>query len=202
MDAAVEQVDLRFFDYRADATPAPIRLSVDRQVLQVDALRLVGDDTELDLAGIGRPADAGAGAAGQRRRQPRRAAGLRARRPQLGPRRGVGPHRGHRRGADRLGQRAARPTAACGTSRSPTRSRPLNGIVTFDATGVRVDGVTARLGGGPVQFGGRVGLSGYVLSEFDVTAVGEDMRLRYPEGMRSLVDADARAARPDDARRC
>jgi translocation and assembly module TamB len=40
-----------------------------------------------------------------------------------------------------------------------------------------------------VKFGGRMGLSKYQLSEFDVTATGENMTLRYPEGMRSLVDA-------------
>ena len=33
-------------------------------------------------------------------------------------------------------------------------------------------------------------MSEYQLSEFDVTAVGADMNLRYPEGMRSLVDAN------------
>src|SRR4029453_13060218 len=36
----------------------------------------------------------------------------------------------------------------------------------------------------------RIGLSAYQLSEFDVTATGEDMNLRYPEGMRSTVDAE------------
>ena len=70
----------------------------------------------------------------------------------------------------------------------------MNGIVTFNAAGVRLDGVTAQLGGGPVRFGGRIGLSKYQLSEFDVTAIGENMSLRYPEGMRSLVDASAGAA--------
>jgi hypothetical protein len=49
---------------------------------------------------------------------------------------------------------------------------------------------TGRLGGGLVRFGGRVGMVGYKLSEYDVTAVGEDLRLRFPEGMRSTVDAN------------
>jgi len=40
-----------------------------------------------------------------------------------------------------------------------------------------------------VTFGGRIGMVGYELSEFDVTATGEDMRLRFPEGMRSVIDA-------------
>jgi autotransporter translocation and assembly factor TamB len=72
----------------------------------------------------------------------------------------------------------------------PNALENVNGIVTFDAAGVRLDGVTAQLGGGPVRFGGRIGLSKYQLSEFDVTATGENMMLRYPEGMRSLVDAN------------
>ena len=35
--------------------------------------------------------------------------------------------------------------------------------VSFDASGVRVDEVTGRLGGGNVVFGGRIGLDGFAL---------------------------------------
>jgi translocation and assembly module TamB len=66
----------------------------------------------------------------------------------------------------------------------------VNGRITFDAGGARLDGLTARLGGGLVRFGGRVGLAGPGGGEFNLTADGEDMRLRYPEGFRSVVDAD------------
>ena len=66
----------------------------------------------------------------------------------------------------------------------------MNGRVTFDAGGLRLDGLTARLGGGLVRFGGRIGLVGYAPGDLDLTAHGEDMRLRYPEGFRSVVDAD------------
>src|SRR6202008_1855129 len=72
----------------------------------------------------------------------------------------------------------------------PHALEEVNGIVTFDGAGVRLDGVTAQLGGGAVRFGGGIGLAKYQLSEFDVTATGENMNLRYPEGMRSLVDAN------------
>jgi len=41
-----------------------------------------------------------------------------------------------------------------------------------------------------VQFGGRIGFDGYVPSDLDITARGEDMHLRFPEGIRSVVDAD------------
>jgi translocation and assembly module TamB len=46
------------------------------------------------------------------------------------------------------------------------------------------------MGGGRVQFGGRIGLDGYEPGELDVTARGSDMHLRVPEGVRSVVDAD------------
>jgi autotransporter translocation and assembly factor TamB len=41
-----------------------------------------------------------------------------------------------------------------------------------------------------VQFGGRIGFDGYLPGELNVTARGQDMNLRVPEGVRSLVDAD------------
>ncbi|MEZ5286266.1 MAG: hypothetical protein R2712_15945 [Vicinamibacterales bacterium] len=50
MDVEVDDVALRFFDYQL-ANSGPIRMNVDRQILQVQALKLVGDDTELDLTG-------------------------------------------------------------------------------------------------------------------------------------------------------
>ena len=77
----------------------------------------------------------------------------------------------------------------------PHALEDLNGVVTFNASGIRLDdpGFTAplngKIGGGPVKFGGRVGFVGYELREFDVTATGQDMRLRFPEGMRSVLDA-------------
>jgi autotransporter translocation and assembly factor TamB len=50
--------------------------------------------------------------------------------------------------------------------------------------------MTATLGGGRVQFGGRIGFDGYLPATLDVTAHGEEMHLRIPEGIRSVVDAD------------
>src|SRR6185369_3373687 len=39
-------------------------------------------------------------------------------------------------------------------------------------------------------FGGRIGFNGYAPGELNVTVRGEEMHLRYPEGIRSTVDAD------------
>jgi autotransporter translocation and assembly factor TamB len=81
----------------------------------------------------------------------------------------------------------------------PHALEAINGRVSFDATGLRLDGLTARLGGGLVRFGGRIAMNGYRPGEFNLTATGEAMRLRYPEGFRSLVDADLSLRGPFDA---
>ena len=69
----------------------------------------------------------------------------------------------------------------------------INGAVVFDPEGIRIDSatpLTATLGGGAVTFGGRIAMDGFVPGELALTAVGERMRLNYPEGFRSEIDAD------------
>jgi hypothetical protein len=188
IDTTVEQVDLNLLDYKLK-NAAPIRLSVDQQLLQVDSLKLVGDGTELELAGTVNLQDQVLAL------QANGAANLAV-------------LQGFASDLSSSG-RAEVTARISGTAREPVVSgnalltngrlrqfsfphalEDLNGIVTFDASGLRLDGITAKLGGGPVRFGGRIGLSAYQLSEFDVTAVGQDMRLRFPEGMRSLIDGN------------
>jgi len=187
IDTNIEQVNVRLLDYRL-RNQSPIRLSVERQILNVDALKLVGDDTELDLTGSVNLSDQTLAL------QANGAANLAVLQGFLPDVRSSG----RAEVTARIGGTAAGPIVAGNALVSNGRMRQLsfphaledvNGIATFDAGGLRLDGITARLGGGPVRFGGRIGLSGYQLSEFDVTAIGEDMNLRYPEGMRSEVDA-------------
>jgi hypothetical protein len=164
-------------------------LSVEHQVLQVDALKMVGDDTELDLGGSVNLVDQTLAL------QANGAANLAVLQGFLPDLRSSG----RAEVTARITGTASAPVVAgnalltngrIGSCRFRTRSRRSNGIATFDASGLRLDGITARLGGGAVRFGGRIGLSAYQLSEFDVTATGQDMNLRYPEGMRSTVDAE------------
>jgi hypothetical protein len=186
IDTAVESVDVQLVDYRL-RNAAPIRLSVERQTLQVDALSLVGDGTELNLTGSADLRDQSLAL------QANGAANLAVLQGFVADVRSSG----RAEVSARISGTAREPVVAGNALLTGGRLRQLsfpnaleeiNGIVTFDASGVRLDGVTARLGGGPVRFGGRIGLSAYQLSEFDVTAEGQDLRLRYPEGMRSLVD--------------
>ncbi|MFA5911749.1 MAG: translocation/assembly module TamB domain-containing protein [Vicinamibacterales bacterium] len=187
IDTAVELVDLRLVDYRL-RNAAPILLSVEGQRLQVDSLRLVGDGTELDVTGTVDLRDQSLAL------QANGAANLAVLQGFVADVRSSGRAEVTARITGTAREPVVAGNALLTTGRLRQFSFPhaledLNGIVTFDGTGVRLDGLTARLGGGPVRFGGRIGLAAYQLSEFDVTVTGLDMRLRYPEGMRSLVDA-------------
>src|SRR5205823_2381717 len=75
-------------------------------------------------------------------------------------------------------------------SAMPNALDAINGTIDFDAHGIRLDALTATMGEGRVQFGGRIGLEGYLPGSLYITARGEEMHLRYPEGVRSIVDAD------------
>jgi translocation and assembly module TamB len=197
IDTNIEQLNLAFLDYRL-RNAAPIRLSVERQALNVDALRMVGDDTELDLTGTVNLAEQTLAL------QANGAANLAVLQGFLPNVRSSGRAEVTARISGTVSQPVVAGNALLANGRLrqldfPHALEGVNGIVTFDAAGVRLDGVTAQLGGGAVRFGGRIGLSKYQLSEFDVTATGENMTLRYPEGMRSLVDASLALQGPANA---
>ncbi|HWI19338.1 MAG TPA: translocation/assembly module TamB domain-containing protein, partial [Vicinamibacterales bacterium] len=187
IDTSVEQVNVALLDYRL-RNQSPIRVSVEQQVLQVDSLKMVGEDTEIDLSGTVQLVDQSLAL------QANGAANLAVLQGFLPDIRSSG----RAEVTARISGTAASPVVAGNALVSNGRMRSLqfphaleelNGIATFDVGGVRLDGITARLGGGAVRFGGRIGLAGYQLSEYDVTVTGQDMTLRYPEGMRSVVDA-------------
>jgi hypothetical protein len=188
IDTTVDRLEMKFLDYRL-RNERPIHVSVDRQMLQVDSLKLVGEETEIDLTGS---IDL-----------PRQLLALQANgAANLAVLQGFVPNlraSGRAEVSARITGTESEPIVSGNALLSDGRLRQfdfphalenLNGIVTFNESSVRLDGVTGRLGGGLVRFGGRVGLVGYKLSEFDVTAVGEELRLRFPEGMRSTVDAN------------
>ncbi len=188
VDVRADQLTLHLFDYVV-RNDGPLHLAYEQETLRVNAMRMIGDGTRLDVSG-----SIGLGA----RQIAVRATGDA----------NLGILQGFMRDLRSSGQAdlvaevngpldtpvfSGRASIAGGRFRHfslPHALESVNGRVTFDASGVRLDGLTARLGGGLVRFGGRIGLKGYRPGEFNLTASGEDMRLRYPEGFRSVVDAD------------
>jgi translocation and assembly module TamB len=189
VEATVDSLEMRLFDY-ALRNAAPIRFSLDQRVLTVQDLQIVGDETELRVLGrVSLPDD----------RIALQATG--------GANLGIlqGFFRDVR-GSGRAELRAS----IDGPLRNPVflgnalitngRIRHLslpnaldniNGAIRFDSRGIQLDEVTASMGGGPVQFSGRIGLEGYLPGELNVLITGQDVHLRnFPEGIQSTVDVD------------
>ena len=188
IDGTVDSLEMRLLDYSVK-NAAPIRIAFDRQQIRVEELQMVGVDTRLRVSGtIGLKDD----------RIALKAVGD----ANLGILQGFFRDV---RGAGRAELTAsidgplAQPhfsgnaTITDGRIRHfsiPNSLDAINGTIQFDPGGIRLDDLAATMGGGHVQFGGRIDFDGYVPGNFDVTARGEDMHLRVPEGVRSVVDAD------------
>ncbi len=187
VDARVDTLDLRLLDYRL-RNEVPIRAALERYTLRVVDMRLVGEDTELTLSGA---LDL------QSERIAARVSGA----ANLAVLQGFVPNV-RSSGAARVQASIEGPMRSPGVGGSITLSdgrlrafsvphalENVSGVMEFDSRGITLDAVTARLGGGTVQFGGRIDIDGYRPGRLDVTMQGQDMRLRFPEGMTSLVDA-------------
>ncbi len=187
MEGDVDRLDVSLFDYRL-RNAAPIRIVLDGQRVTIAGMRLSGDGTELDVTGR---VDLDS------KQVSAQATGT----ANLGIISGFVPD-------IRASGQAVLTAEISGTVSNPIVSgrmtmdggrirhtaiphalEGLSGAVTFDSQGASLDGLRARLGGGDVVFGGRVDVEGYRPRGLDLTLTGRNMRLRFPEGMRSLVDA-------------
>jgi len=188
MDVMFEQVQLRTFDYEL-RNAKPIRILMNNNVVRIDDMRFVGDGTELDLSGT---VDMNA----------RRIAGLARGNANLGILQGFYRNIRSSGSAELTAQVSGSLDAPVilGQARIaegrlryfslPHSLESVNGSILFDSRNIRLDGLTARVADGQVSFDGRIGLDGYTPADLALTATGRNMRLRYPEGVRSEVDVD------------
>jgi hypothetical protein len=188
VEADVDRLQLKLFDYAA-ANDGPIQLALNNHVVEVKSLKLKGQDTALELSGtiglhtnqialdaVG-DADLGILQAFYYRRI--RSSGSASLRAQV-------------RGPLDKPVFSGDATITRGRVRDvslPHSLEDINGRLVFDPQGIRFNDVAAKLGGGSVRFDGRIGLKGFAIGDIDLTATGEQMHLRYPEGFRSNVDA-------------
>ncbi len=188
VDVMFDQLQIRTFDYPL-RNAKPIRVLMSNNFVRIDDMRFVGDGTELDVTGT-------------MDLNTRRVAGLARGSANLGILQGV--YRNIRSSGDaQLTAQVSgsldapiilgRATIENGRLRYfslPHSLDAVNGTILFDSRNIRLDGLTARVADGQVSFDGRVGLEGYAPADLALTATGRNMRLRYPEGVRSEVDAD------------
>ncbi|HLF94293.1 MAG TPA: translocation/assembly module TamB domain-containing protein, partial [Planctomycetota bacterium] len=84
-------------------------------------------------------------------------------------------------------------TVTDGTARFRGLTQALTDIqadVVLARSQVRLERASAFLGGGNLTASGTVALSGRSVGAVDVAIKGQDMALRYPEGLRSRIEAD------------
>ncbi len=187
-EARLDVLDVRLLDYGI-RNDGPLRLTLDGQRLAIDRLRLVGEGTSIDVAGDARLdteqvsfrllGDANLGLLQGFLRDVRAS--------------GAAELQAEMSGAWSAPTLAGTALITDGRLRYgalPHSVEGISGLVRFDTTGASLDGVSGRLGGGPVTFGGRVTFEGLTPTALNLTATGYEMRLRYPEGFRSIIDAD------------
>jgi hypothetical protein len=188
VQARVESLDLRLFDYRL-RNDGPLQLAFDRNVARLERVGLVGADTKLELSGdidVGRDRiDVKAGGATS-----------------------LAVLQGFFRDIRSSG-RAELSAAIRGSIAKPVFSgsariadgriryfglphsiQAINGRVGFTSDGIQMEDLTAEIANGQVRFGGGIELAGYTPGQLSLSALAENMELRYPEGVRSVVDAD------------
>ena len=188
VDGTVDDLEMRFLDYGLK-NATPVHLSLNQRRVTVDDLQVVGDGTRLRVNG--------AIALNQNR-----IALMASGEANLGILEGFFKNV---RSSGRAELTAAvdgpldqpvfsgSATVVDGRLRHfsmPASLEAINGTIPFDGRGIRLDDVSATVGGGRVQFGGRIGFDGYMPGDLNVTARASDVHLRYPEGVRSVVDAD------------
>ena len=188
VETTVDALDVRLFDYRL-RNAAPLRLLLDRNIVRLADVRLAGEDTALELTGTANLQD------NRMAVQVKGDANLALLQGFVANVRSSGRAtlEATLQGTIEDPQVTGTMTAQGGRIRHfglPHALENILGSIRFDSRGMRLDDLSARLGGGSVQFGGTIGIDGYALGQIDLTMKGEQMRLRFPEGMRSLVDAD------------
>ena len=72
----------------------------------------------------------------------------------------------------------------------PNSFSQASGNFFFDENQVRIDNFTAVSGGGKVEAGGDIIFGGEQIKLMNLRIQGREVRIRYPEGMRNVVDAD------------
>jgi hypothetical protein len=187
VETTVEALDMRLFDYRL-RNAAPLRFALGNNTMRLVDVRLAGEDTALELSG---------------------SANLREQQMTIRMKgdANLGILQGFLSNIRSSGRATLEATlegsisepALIGTMTAqggrirhfglPHALENILGPIRFDSRTIRLDDLSARLGGGPVQFSGTIGIDGYRLGQIDLAMKGEQMRLRFPEGMRSLVDA-------------
>jgi len=187
VDGTVDQLDLRLFDY-ALHNARPIRIALDNHSVEIKDMRLEGQQTQLDVTGRANLHDETVALKASGDANLAVLQGFVPNIKSSGTANLSATLEGPLRDPTAIGQLAI-DKGRIRHFALPHALEDISGSVQFDSRGVTLDGLTGKLGRGDVSFGGRIDKDGYLPGRLNVTMTGTDMQLRFPEGMRSLVDA-------------
>ncbi len=188
VDATIEQLDLALYDYVV-GNDGPVMLSLDGNLVRLDQMRLQGEGAQLELRGEIDLDD------GELSLEAEGGASLGILQEIFPDLRSTGSTQLTARISGSLQDPVLTGEARITGGRLRHFSLPhsldaIDGRVVFEPGGVVFDDLTASFGGGPVEFGGRLAVQDFALGDLAITARGTQMALRYPEGIRSTVDAE------------
>jgi hypothetical protein len=185
VNARVEEGALTFFDYEL-RNEGDIDLTLEKNAITIGQFKLVGEGTNLSLSGgisladrtMDVRADGDAGLAILQNADFRAGGSARL------TARATGPFDNPVfTGTANIRDGSLRPAALRHSFTA------INGLIRFDQRSINLEGLRATLAGGDVQLGGSISLANYAADEFNLTATGHQMQLRYPAGFSSNVDA-------------
>ncbi len=190
-EAVVPELEVLLPDFVSRASE-PVRLTYADGRVELARLHLAGEGTDLLVSGAGDLLGDGPLALSARGQADLRAVSILSRRL-----RGIGSAR---LSVDVSGTREApRVTGALELDGAGLRVRGfphgiegLKGRVRFNEKAAALEGVTGTVAGGRLTVEGEAAYPNGRLASYDIRPVGRGMALRYPEGLRSVVDAQLR----------
>ena len=188
VQATIEQLELGVFDYLV-RNHDPVELVLDDNVLQVQHMNLVGEGTALTVLG---QIDLVDEQIALRAEGDANLVFLQGFVPDLRSS-GTGNLVAEINGTFRQPIIVGSATVDGGRVRHlslPHSLEDIEGEIIFEPNSIRFDALRGVMADGQVQFGGRVGLRGYEVGELNISASASEMKLRFPEGIRSIVDAE------------
>jgi hypothetical protein len=190
-EAAVPDLQVLLPDFASRASE-PARLTYKDGRVDLARLHLAGEGTDLLLAGGADLLGDGPLALSARGQADLRAVSILSRRL-----RGVGSARlsvdvSGTRAAPRVSGTLELDGAGLRVRGFPHGIEALTGRVRFSERAASLEGVTGIVAGGRLSVEGEAAYPNGRLASYDIRPVGRGMALRYPEGLRSVVDAQLR----------
>ena len=196
-EATLSELSFLFPEYPVKSAE-PVRLELQGGAFHLRSLRLAGEGTDLEIAG-----DAGVLGSGLLAVTARGTADLRALAALSRRLRGSGSARlsvgvSGTTADPRVDGRLTLEGAGLRVRGFPHGLEGTQGTVRFNESALEVEGLTGTLAGGAVELQGRATYAQGKVTSFDLRPVGSGIALRYPEGTRSLLDADLRLFGDED----